>query len=213
MSCGCSSALREDVTQQHSHFPGCSRKWGGTELVSFPQPIFLHPPQFPIAFVFLALQINLFKHFSFAHWTCSSVHGDFSEAVHCCSQGYFPLWGPVAAVSACITGLIYRAMADNVAFDIKQSPWNAVSEYLSPYLLVFLFPSYLQVTAQFWPFLYLISHLTMFFYSFLLFAHLLLILSLFLLTVSHVLLFKQSPWPFDKNLSSLSSGVTTWNPV
>jgi len=52
MSCGCSSALTEDVTQQHSLFRGCCRKWGGTELVSFPQPIFLCPPQFLIAFVF-----------------------------------------------------------------------------------------------------------------------------------------------------------------
>lgn len=213
MSCICSSALREDVTQQHSRFPGCSRKWGGTEIVSFPRSVFLYPPQFTIAFVFPALQINPSKHFSYAHLTCSSVHSDFPEAVHCCSQGYFPLSGPVSAISAWITGLIYEAMADNMAFDIKQSPWNAVGECLSLYLLVFLFSSYLQVTAQFWPFLYLISHLTMFFYSFPLFAHLLLILSLFLLTISHVSLFIQFPWPFDKNLSSLSSGVTTLNPV
>lgn len=79
----------------------------------------------------------------------ASVHSDFSEAVHCFSQGYFPLCGSVSAASAWITGLIYEAMADNVAFDIKQSSWNAVSECLSPYLLVFLFSSYLQVTAQF----------------------------------------------------------------
>lgn len=51
MSCGCSSVLREDVTQQHSCFPGCSRKWGGTELDFFPQPIFLL--SFPLHLSFL----------------------------------------------------------------------------------------------------------------------------------------------------------------
>lgn len=106
---GCSLALREGVTRQHSWFPGCSRRQGGTDLVSFPQPIFFHPPHFPIWFVFPALWINNFKHFSCAHQTCSSVHSDFSEAVHCCLQDYFPLSGP----SVCNLILNYWHLWDN----------------------------------------------------------------------------------------------------
>lgn len=44
----------------------------------------------------------------------------------------FPLHGPLSAVSGWITDLIYEVMAYHVAFDIKQFPWNALSEWISP---------------------------------------------------------------------------------
>lgn len=51
----------------------------------------------------------------------------------------FPLHGTLSAISRWITALIYKVMAHHVAFDIKQYPWNAISECLSPYLLSFYF--------------------------------------------------------------------------
>lgn len=160
--------------------------------------------------LFLALWINPVKLFSDTHWTFSSDYSGFSEAVHRGSPfshtrttvcnlrlDYWPyLWG-----NGIQQGLWYQAAP------LECHHWMSFSIFIE--FLLFLLPSSHSsiLTLS-------VPHLSSACFSvpYPCLLHLL-ILSLFLLTIFHISLLIQPHRLLTKNLSSLSSVVTTLNPA
>lgn len=94
-------------------------------LVSF-QSTFVHLFHFPIALVFPALWLILLNISPMPIEPLAVIKATFLKLFSVSHN--FPLHGPLSAISGWITALIYEVMAYHVAFDIKQFPWNAISE-------------------------------------------------------------------------------------
>lgn len=170
--------LWRKILQMDSHFPRCYRKYEGTEFISYSQPIFFHPPQFPIAFVSLALWINLFKHFSCVRWTCSSVQ-TFLKLFAVACKVIFPYLAQCLQSQAGLLALFIRQWQTMWPL-ILSNPFGmlSVNVFLHNYLFSSFPPTFkTQLSSD--PFC-TSSLIWLFFYSFILFAYLLLILSLFL---------------------------------